>query len=64
MIRKQDGRSVAEFIGRSVEHAEKYISPVRVYSEDGRSYIVKTDYCAWRLNVKLENRVVVDAFWG
>ena len=61
---KEDKRSVAEFIGKPIEHAEKYVSPVRVVAEDGKRFIVTAEYVGWRLNVETDKGIVTHAYWG
>lgn len=55
---------VKEFIGRPIEYAEKYVSPIRVAVEDGKAYALTMDHQPFRLNVKLEKGIIVEAYWG
>jgi hypothetical protein len=61
---KNTEHSIAEFIGKTVEHAEKYVRPVRVVAEDGKRYMVTRDYRPGRLNVELVDSKISRAYWG
>jgi len=62
---KTDGKHpISEFVGKSVEHAEKYIRPVRVIKEDGKVYMITSEYISHRLNVALLDGKIIEAYWG
>jgi hypothetical protein len=53
-----------QYLGKTLEEVNQMCSTVRVMTEDGEHFVLTMDYRPERLNVELENGIVVDARWG
>lgn len=56
--------STKQLIGLTLEEIKEQHSSVRIVSLDGKSCVGTCDFKPFRLNVHLENNIVINAYFG